>query len=206
MEESRRLHYIWSGLNITFFTLIPKSQDSLAPSDFRSITLSNFIYKILSTILVRHLKPILHHIINQEQSSFVEGRQILDGIVLTHETIHSMQSQKTKVILLKLDFSKAYDWLNWDYLLAILKAFGFGDDWVHWIRSLISTPFFSILINDSPSATLRPSRGIRQGDPICPFLFIITVEGLGRMIKATKQRNLWSDICIHGTNVYMNHQ
>jgi hypothetical protein len=87
-------------------------------------------------------------------------------------------------MLIKLDLSKAFDRASWQYLKAILESFGFDQGWVKWILNLTSSAFFSILVNGVPSAPFSPSRGIRQGDPLCPFLFVLMAEGLGRTISA----------------------
>ena len=88
-------------------------------------------------------------------------------------------------MMIQLDLSKAYDSLSWSYLVSILNSLGFEKRWVSWIFSLISSPVYSILLNGSPSKTFNPSRGLRQGDPISPFIFILVVEGLGRYFKST---------------------
>jgi hypothetical protein len=87
-------------------------------------------------------------------------------------------------MLLKLDLAKAYDKLNCSFLKEVLRAYGFKHDWVKWINNLISTTFFSILVNGSPSSNFQSSHGLRQGDPLPPFLFILLAEGLGRNVKA----------------------
>jgi len=87
-------------------------------------------------------------------------------------------------MLLKIDLSKDFDSISWEYLQKILRAFGFAPSWIRWINNLLSSSFFSILINGIPSPTFCPSRGIRQGDPLSPFLFVILAEGLGRSIKS----------------------
>jgi hypothetical protein len=87
-------------------------------------------------------------------------------------------------MLLKLDLSKDFDKLSWDYMRSMLLTFGFDPSWVDWILNLTSSAFFSILINKVPSHPFSPTRGIRQGDPLSPFLFIIMAEGLSRSIQA----------------------
>jgi hypothetical protein len=90
----------------------------------------------------------------------VEGRKILDNVILAHEVIHSLQSTSTPGMLLKLDLSKAFEKLSWAYMKSILLAFGFAPDWIDWILNLTSFAFFSILINGVPSHPFSPSRGI----------------------------------------------
>ena len=113
--------------------------------------------------MANRLKPLLPLLISPEQSGYVEGRQILDGIILAHEVVHSLKSTKNPGMILKLDLSKAFDKLSWFFIEKILLSFGFSQDWAQWILSLLSSYFFSILVNGSPSSTFSPSRGIHQG-------------------------------------------
>jgi hypothetical protein len=101
-------------------------------------------------------------------------------------------------MLLKLDLSKAFDKLSWSYLKSTLLAFGFEPNWISWIINLTSSALFSILINGVPSRPFSPTRGIRQGDPLSPFLFIIMAEGLSRTIKATILDQSLSGLTPHG--------
>lgn len=144
------------------------------------------IYKIISKVIANRLKPILPDIISEDQSGFVEGRQILDNILLVQEMIHTLQSRKIPGMMIQLDLSKAFDKVNWNYLEATLNAFGFESRWTKWILALIKSTNFSILVNGSPSVPFSPSRGIRQGDPLSPFLFVILMEGLSRYIHKAK--------------------
>ena len=113
----------------------------------------------------------------------MEGKQILGGIILTHEVIHSLKHSKKVGMILKIDLSKAFDKLSWTYIQKMLSAYGFSPPWVRWVMSLVSSTLFSILINGIPSQPFSPSQGIRQGDPLSPFLFVLMAEGLGRLIK-----------------------
>ena len=107
----------------------------------------------------------------------------MDGIILTHEIIHSLKHSKQGGMILKIDISKAFDKLSWTYIQKMLTAFGFSPTWIRWIMSMIYSTFISILINGIPSRPFKPSTGIRKGDPLSPFLFVLMEEGLGRHLK-----------------------
>lgn len=172
-------------LNATFIALIPKEEHSNTLDKFRPIALCNIIYKIISKVIASRLKPLLPLLISPEQSGYVEGRKIIYGIILTHEIIHSLKFHKMAGMLLKIDLSKAFDKLSWMYIQKTLTSFGFLPIWIRWVMSLISSTFFSILVNRIPLTPFQPTRGIRQGDPLSPFLFVLMAEGLGRIIKHT---------------------
>jgi hypothetical protein len=109
-------------------------------------------------------------------------------------------------MLIKLDLSKSFDSLNWNYIFNILATFGFSENWLQWVKSLISMTFFSILVNGSPSPTFSPTRGICQGDPLSPFLFILMEEGLGRDIKEEVVLGNWKGLSLHGEESPAMHQ
>lgn len=197
VEESRQKHWVLPSLNATFFMLIPKETGATDPGKFRPISLCNVIYKIISKVIASRLKGILPFLISPEQTGYVEGRQILYGIILAHEVLHSLKTTKTPRMLLNLDLSKCFDKLNWGFIRQMLLAFGFSPNWTNWVLSLISSAFFSILVNGYHSTTFSPSIGIRQGYPLSPFIFILMVEGLGRMIKSEFSSRMLRGIYLH---------
>jgi hypothetical protein len=205
VEESHISRKVLPALNATFLTLIPKEERVTNPKNFWPIALCNVVYKIISKVIALRLKPILPFIISKEKSGYVEGRKIMDNVILVHEIIHSLKITRTPGMLLKLDLSKDFDKLSWQYMKSLLTAFGFSKDWISWIMNLISSSFFSILVNGVPSQPFSPSRGIRQGDPLSPFLFLIMVEGLGHYIKASIQNGSLQGLHLHGLQPTASH-
>jgi hypothetical protein len=185
VEESRTSGQVLSALNATFLMLIPKEERVTHPKQYRPITLCNVIYKIITKVIAMRLKPILPFVISKEKAGYMEGRKIMDSVILAHEVIHSLKMTKTPGMLIKLDLSKDFDRISWQYMRSLLEAFGFDNHWVDWIMRLTSSAFFSILVNGMPSQPFSPTRGIRQGDPLSPFLFVLMAEGLGRYLKAS---------------------
>jgi hypothetical protein len=205
LEDSRATGQILQALNENFITLAPKEGQAHHPKQFRPIALCNVIYNLLTKVIARRLKPILPTIIFLEQSGYMECRQILDNVILSHKVIHSLQKTKTPGMLLKLDLSKAFDKISWEYMQAMHLSFGFDQGWVTWIVNLTSLAFFSLLINGIPSKPFSPSRGIRQGDPLSPFLFIILAEGLSRSIHAAIETKLLTGLSLHGISPPISH-
>lgn len=167
--------------------MIPKKNESTEPGDFRPIFLCNTIYKILSKCLANRLKTLLPIIISEEQTGFVADRSILDGIIIAQELVHTTQTIKTPSMLIKTDIQKAYDKVDWTFLCKCLEAFGFSKQWTNLIYNCISTRKISILINGTSEGFFSISRGIRQGDPLSPFLYVIMAEALGRTISKRHQ-------------------
>jgi hypothetical protein len=134
--------------------------------------------------LANRFKPLLHKIVSPFQSAFLKGRSIQDNTILAHELFHFMKQKKGNggLMALKLDMEKAFDSMEWEFLLRILSQLGFHPTWINWIKQCISTSSFSILLDGAPFGNFVPSRGLRQGDPLSPFLFILGSEMLSRLL------------------------
>jgi hypothetical protein len=150
------------SLNATFVVLIPKKAGTTEVKDFRPITLVGSMYKIISKVLANQLKGVLGGLLSQSQNAFIQGRQILDLVLIASECVDSRLRDETLGILCKLDLEKAYDHINWDFLLALLHKCGFLETWRKWIHFCISTVSFSIMINGSSCGFFESSRGLCQ--------------------------------------------
>jgi hypothetical protein len=178
------------SLNATFVTLIPKKQNALNIRDFRPISLIGSVYKILAKVLANRLRKVLDGLVSESQNAFVGGRQTLDSVLIANECLDSRLKSHIPGVMCKLDIEKAYDHVNWDCLLHLLDRMGFGSKWKMWIRTCISTVRFSIMVNGSPSGFFGSSRGIRQGDPLSPLLFLLVMEVLSRMLSRMEEAGL----------------
>ncbi|XP_047258787.1 uncharacterized protein LOC124890986, partial [Capsicum annuum] len=122
--------------------------------------------------------------------AFIKGRQIMDTVMIANELLNSRVKSNQPGILCKLDIQKAYNHLNWSFLVNIVLKMGFGTRWIKWIKQCISTVRFSVLINRNPNGFFPSQKGLRQWDPLSPFLFILAMEGLSNLINTVKSKGL----------------
>lgn len=181
------------NVNATFVSLIPKKVGAEDMRDFRPISLLGSVYKIISKVLAKRLKPLLSKIISRTQNA------VVDAVLIANEAIDSRLRNGEEGVMCKLDIEKAFDHVNWNFLMFLLKRMGFGEKWLKWIWRCISTVSLALLVNGKSAGFFPTSRGIRQGDPLSPMLFIIIMEALSRMIEKSMKNGLADGFKVDGT-------
>ncbi|KAM1548362.1 hypothetical protein PS2_009435 [Malus domestica] len=181
------------NLNATHIVLIPKVPHPESVSQFRPISLCNYSYKVLSKVLANRLKVLLPQIISPSQNAFVAGRHIQDNIGIVHEMFHFLKGRTAKQkfeLGIKLDMHKGYDRVEWDFLDAVMERLGFCCLWRQIIMGCVFSVKFEVILNGQSGNKFAPSSGLKQGDPLSPYLFILVGEVLSRLFQEAAATNL----------------
>lgn len=178
-------------LNWANIVLIPKVDAPEGPADFRPISLINTSFKILTKILATRLSKIIDLLVERQQSAFIKGRCIMDNIFAAEELIFSRQKRRLQGYILKVDFAKVFDMVDWDFLVELLVAFGFRGKWISWIKTLLHSRKANFIINGEQKGYVRNLRGLRQEDPLSPLIFVLVTDVLGLMFNQFWIRVYW---------------
>jgi hypothetical protein len=196
------------GINSTNIVLIPKVKTPTRVMEYRPISLCNVIYKMIAKVLANRFKVVLPHVISNEQSAFIPGRLITDNILVAFETLHTMDTRlkwNKGYMALKLDMSKAYDQIEWSFLEAVLGRMGFANRWIQLLMTCVRIVTYSILINGQPQGHIVPTRGLRQGDPLSPYFFIICAEALSSLLQYGGRQGSITGVPISRRGTRINH-
>lgn len=186
-------------LNCINIVLIPKKNSPKSLIDLRPIALCNVLYKIIAKTLANRLKKVLYSVIFESQSAFIPGRLIIDNILITSEVLHYLkrkQHGKEGMVALKVDMSKAYDRVEWKYLENVMRFMGFNENWIRVVMMCVTTVRYQVVLDDELLGPIIPQRGLRQGDLLSPYLFILCAEGLSTLLWHGERRG-----DIHGCRV-----
>lgn len=173
--------------------MIPKIEVPITASDFRPISVLSLIPKLISKVLSNRLRLLLPDLISSNQTAFVHGRQISENFVATRELIHHISHSGKQAVFVKIDFRKAFDSINWNFLIRVMRARHFPERWIGWIQALWYSSSSKVCINGMESDLIFHKRGLRQGDPLSPMLFNVAVDVFQRMVQVANsvlQRSL----------------
>ena len=175
-------------INCTIIALVPKVPNPESMHDYRPISCCNTIYKCISKIIASRIKMCLPDIINPSQSAFVHGRSIADNVLITQDLMHNYHRNNGRPrCALKIDIKKAYDTIGWSCVIDILSRLGTPANILKCIKACITTPSFSVVINGELAGSFSSKRGLRQGDPLSPLLFIIAMEAVSMSLYVAAQ-------------------
>ncbi|XP_068485050.1 secreted RxLR effector protein 78-like [Phaseolus vulgaris] len=146
----------------------------------------------------------MSNLIDSRQSAFLEGRGLLVSVLVANEVLEEVKRRKQRCVYFKVDYEKAYDSVSWEFLYYMLGRLGFCERWIRWIKSCLESSSVSVLVNGSPTSEFCPKRGLRQGDPLAPFLFLIVGEGLTGVVRKAVEKNLVESLEVGVKNVKVN--
>lgn len=172
-----------SLINTSNVVLLPKKDGAEAIPDFRPISLIHSFIKIITKVLAMRLAPHMKNIVSHSQSAFIKQRSIHDNFMTVRNMARRYHRQRIPALFFKLDIAKAFDSVRWDYMLDLLQRLGFPIRWRDWIASLFYTSSSRILLNGVPNSPIKHNRGLRQGDPLSPLLFVIAIEPLRALLE-----------------------
>jgi hypothetical protein len=188
-----------------FVTLIPKLASPLELKDFRPISLLGSLYKLLANVLARRLASVMNSIISPSQSAFLKSRHLVDGVLVVNEVVDYAKKAKKECLIFKVDFEKAYDSVDWGFLEYMMRRVGMCEKWVAWMKACVFGGSMSVLVNGSPTEEICIQRGLKQGDPLAPFLFLLVAEGFSGLMRNAVDRNLFEGFAFGDNCMVVSH-
>lgn len=153
-------------------------------------SLLNSVLKLLTKLMANRLQKVIIPLIHRNQYGFIKKRSIQDCLGWAYEYLHQCHQSREKIVILKLDFEKAFDTVEHTVILDMMKQMGFSDKWNMWVHSILCSATTSILLNGVPGHSIQCKRGVRQGDPLSPLLFVLAADLLQSVVNTAKEREL----------------
>jgi hypothetical protein len=171
------------SINSSIIALIPKKNNPETVDDYRPISLLNYSLKCITKLLSTRLQLVILQLVHKNQYGFIKGRTIQDCLAWVFQSSHLCHKSKKEVVILKLYFEKAFDKLEHQVNLEVLKAKRFSEKWTNWIHNILSTGSSSVLLNGVLGKSFNCLRGVRQGDPLCPLLSVLVADLLQSIVN-----------------------
>jgi hypothetical protein len=177
-------------LNYDVITLVPKLKEANHIKQYRPVCLLNidYDYKGITKVLTNRLTPLAKEVIGVNQTGFIKGRNILEGVLILHEVVDELKRSKGKGLIMKIDFEKAYDKVRWDFLEQVMKGKGFPLVWTNWVMQTVRGGKVCVNANGERGGYFRTHQGLRQGDPLSPLLFNLVADVLSCLLDKAVQK------------------
>jgi hypothetical protein len=188
-----------------FVALIPKVSSSLELKDYWPISLLGSLYKLLANVLAIRLVGVLSSVISSNQSAFLKGRNLVDGVLVVNEVVDYAKKEKKDCLIFKVDFEKAYDSVDWGFLEYMMGRVGMSAKWVAWMKVCVFGGSMSILVNGTPTEEISIQRSLKQRDPLAPFLFLLVAEGFSRLMRNAVALNLFEGFSVGGNGLVVSY-
>ncbi len=170
----------------SLISLLLKGKDPLDCSSYRPISLIPCDVKIYAKVFASRMEKVIHSLIKEDQTGFIKGRNASDNMRRLLHILDFADSHPTPCAVFSLDAEKAFDRLEWNYMWAVLQCFGFSEHFISMIGTLCHSPAASVITGSVVSPSFPLQRGARQGCPLSPLLFCLSLGPLAQAIRKSE--------------------